>query len=177
LSAESVPPPPTTTTGAPNPKRDVAGFSTEKTQSAAADGAFLPFSQVASFENQRAWVTGLTGYDSARHTGTFEGSTEVRLWGPISLRGGAVYTNGNQTLRPSFGARAQALHEDRHGVAGAIGVFYKPEGLTEPEGEIETVLSIGRHAGRTYFLGNLLYGQDPEGNERLFHPHRKSFLA
>jgi hypothetical protein len=130
-------------------------------------GAFLPFSQAASIDQQRAYAVGFAGYDSSRHTGTFEAATEVRLWGPIAVRGAAVsYTNGNRTLRPSFGARVQALHERRQGVDGAIGVFYRPEGLTEPGGEIESVLSIGRHAGQTYLLGNLLYGQDPEGKER-----------
>jgi hypothetical protein len=143
-----------------------AHVSPVPTRATASLGAFLPFSQPAVLDQQRAYALGLGGYDSARHTGTFEAATEVRVWGPIALRGGAVYTNGDRTLRPSFGARLQLLRERRQGVDGAFGVFYRPEGLTEPEGEIESVLSIGAHAGQTYLLGNLLYGQDPEGNER-----------
>jgi hypothetical protein len=136
------------------------------TAQTAADGSFLPFTQAAAVDHQRAYAVGLAGYDSARRTGTFETAAEVRVWGPLAVRGGAVYTNGDRVLRPSFGGRAQLLHEARQGVDGALGVFYRPEGLTEPEGEIESVLSLGAHAGRTYLLGNLLYGQDPEGNER-----------
>jgi hypothetical protein len=135
------------------------------TAQATAAGCFLPFAQPA-FVAQRAFASGIAGYDSARKTGTFEATAEARLWGPIAVRGSAVYTNTDHLMRPSFGARAQALREERHGIDGAFGVFYRPEGLTEPEGEIESVLSVGRHAGQTYLLGNLLYGQDPEGSER-----------
>jgi len=135
-------------------------------RAASGTGVFLPFSQAAAIEGQRAYAVGLAGYDSARKTGTFEASAEVRLFGPVAVRGGAVYTSGDRALRPSFGARIQLLREGRHGVDSAAGVFYRPEGLTEPEGEIESVLSFGRHAGGAYLLGNLLYGQDPEGNER-----------
>jgi hypothetical protein len=114
----------------------------------------------------------------------FESAAQVRVWGPVSLRGGAVYTSGDRVLRPSFGGRVQLLHEGRQGVDGAVGVFYRPEGLTEPEGEIESVLSVGAHVGQTYLLGNLLYGQDPEGNERdgearvaALRPIRSRFLV
>jgi hypothetical protein len=154
---------------AAEPEGDVrfdASSADDQTRSTAAAGAFLPFSQAALVEGQRAYAFGLGGYDTARETGTFEASTEVRVWGPLALRAGAVYTSASQTLRPTVGGRVQALRQGRHGVDGAIGVFYRPEGLTEPEGEIETVVSVGRRLGATYLLGNLAYGQDPEGNER-----------
>jgi hypothetical protein len=146
--------------------QDTAEAALNQTASTAPLGAFLPFSQPASIAGQRAYAVGVAGYDSARRAGTFEASAEVRLWGPVAIRGGAVYSNGDRRLRPSFGARVQGLQEGRHGVDGAVGVFYRPEGLTEAEGEIESVLSVGRHAGGTYLLANLLYGQDPEGRER-----------
>jgi hypothetical protein len=133
---------------------------------AASTGVFLPFSQSAAVAAQGAYVTSVGGYDSARHTKSFEASAEVRLWGPIAIRGGAVYTGATATLRPSFGARARLLDERRQGVDAGVGIFYRPEGLTEAEGEIETLVAVGRHVGASYLLGNLLYGQDPEGNER-----------
>ncbi len=136
------------------------------TRAAAGVAAFAPFSQSPSIEGRHAIITGLGGYDSSKHESSFEAATEVVLWGPIALRGGAVYTHDNNTLKPSFGARVQGLREGRHGVDGALGVFYKPEGLTEAEGEIESVLSIGRHVGANYLLANLAYGQDFDGNER-----------
>jgi len=137
-----------------------------RTATAASAGDFLAFSQPASVTGQRAFASGLAGYDGARRTADVEAMTEVRLWGPLTVRGGAVYTNANRTLRPSFGARVQVLEQGRAGVDAALGVFYRPEGLTEPEGEIESVVSVGRRVGRAYLLGNLLYGQDPEGRER-----------
>jgi hypothetical protein len=136
------------------------------TNEAAATGGFLLFTNPAGLGDPRAHVVTIAGYDSARATGTFEAGTELRVWGPISLRAGAVYTNGDRVLRPSVGGRVQAFRETRHGADLAAGLFYRPEGLTEPEGEIESVVSVGKHLGRVYVLGNLLYGQDPEGNER-----------
>jgi hypothetical protein len=136
------------------------------TQRCGAKGSFLDLTHGASVDGQGAFAAGAAGYDSARGTGLFETTAEVHLWGPLAIRGGAVYTSDDRRLRPSFGARVQALNEARHGIDGAIGVFYRPEGLTEPEGEIEAVLVAGRHLGQTYLLGNLVYGQDPEGRER-----------
>jgi hypothetical protein len=132
----------------------------------AALGSFLAFSQPASLGAQAAYGTGIAGYDSSRKAGLFEAAAEARLWGPVSLRGGAIYIRGAERARPSFGARLQALQESRNGIDGSFGVFYRPEGLTEPEGELEAVISVGGHLGATYLLSNLVYGQDPEGNER-----------
>jgi hypothetical protein len=131
-----------------------------------AAGRFLSLTQPAALAGPRAYAVGTAGYDSARRASLFEAAAEVHVFGPVALRGGAVYTGGDQRLRPSFGARVQALRESRHGVDAAVGVFYRPEGLTEPEGEIETVVAVARHLGDNDLLANLAYGQDPEGHER-----------
>jgi hypothetical protein len=146
---------------------DEAEVARPAVSASAAAGSFLAFTNPAALDRQSAYATGTAGYDSARGSGIYEAAAEVRLWGPVSLRGGAVYTQeGERRLRPSFGARVQALRESKHGVDGSFGVFYRPEGLTEPEGELEAVMAAGTHVGATYLLGNLVYGQDPEGNER-----------
>jgi hypothetical protein len=132
-------------------------------------GCFLPLTQAAALDSQGAYGLASAGYDGARKGAMFEAAAEVRVWGPIAVRAGAVLTGAagtEQRLRPSLGARLQALHEDRHGIDGSLAVVYRPEGLTEPEGELETVLSAGAHLGSNYLLANLIYGQDPEGNER-----------
>jgi hypothetical protein len=146
--------------------REDAPSMHELARTEAARGTFLPLSQAGVVDGRRAFVTGLAGYDGARRTGTFEALTEVHVWGPLALRGGAVTADAGRSLKPSIGARVGLLRERRHGVDGALGVSYKPEGLTEPEGELEGVLSLGRHVGATYLVGNLGYGQDPEGSER-----------
>ena len=82
------------------------------------------------------------------------------------MRGGAELSDTVHRLRPSIGARLQLLSQARHGVDGAVAVMYRAEGFNEPEGEIETVLSVGRRMGRTMLIGNVAYGQDPEARER-----------
>jgi hypothetical protein len=133
---------------------------------AARGGGTLLLSQPATLGTQHAFGSALGGYDSARRSSTFEANAEARVWGPLSVRGGAVYTGRTGTLRPAVGGRVQLLRQQDHGLDGAVGVFYRPEGLTEPEGELETVASLGARLGRSYLLGNLVYGQDPEGAER-----------
>ncbi len=63
--------------------------------------------------------------------------------------------------------KIQILDQWRHGVAGAgaVSVSYKGEGFSEPEGEIETVIALGRNFGRASVFANLVYGQDPEARE------------
>jgi hypothetical protein len=143
-----------------------ASVEAGRVEAAGAAGSFLPLSVPAKVGAQPAYSAGSGGYDGARKTALLEAIAEVRVWGPLAIRGGAVYTTSDGRLRPTFGARAQLLSMGRHGVDGSVGVFYKPEGLTQAEGEIETVVALGTRVGATYLLGNLAYGQDPEGNER-----------
>jgi hypothetical protein len=130
------------------------------------NGAFLPLTVTSSLPTRVGLVTSVAGYDSARKSAVMESAAEVTVWGPLALRGGAVYSDAKNRLRPSIGGRLGLLSQQRHGIDGAVGVFYRPEGLTEGEGEIETVVSVGRRVGETLLVGNLAYGQDPEGNER-----------
>jgi hypothetical protein len=128
--------------------------------------AFAVLAQSAQVDRQRALAVGFAGYDGAGRAGLFESAAEVTVFGPLAIRGGAVYSPSGRGLRPSVGGKAQLLRSARHGVDGTVGVFYQPEGLTEPEGEIEGFAAIGGAIGRGYVVGNLLYGQDPEGRER-----------
>ena len=58
---------------------------------------------------------------------------------------------------------------------GAVTVFFKTEGFTEAEGEIETFASIAHRFRRITLIGDLVYGQDPEGNERDGEIHAAAF--
>jgi hypothetical protein len=132
----------------------------------ARSGAFLASTLSPQVGAVPALVSGYGGYDTAHKTAIGTVVTEVRLWGPIAIRGGVEYSPIRNQPRPTIGGRVQLLRQERHGVDGAVSVFYRPEGFTEPEGEIETYASIGRRFDRVTLLGNLVYGQDPEGNER-----------
>lgn len=136
------------------------------TAQAISDGSFAPLTMPARVGSTPAFAWGLGGYDTSHKAGLFEAVAEVRLWGPIALRGGATYSNASDRLRPNLGARVQVLRQSAHGVDGSLAVFYKPEGFTEPEGEIETTLALARAFDAVTVGGNLVYGQDPEGHER-----------
>ena len=130
------------------------------------DGALLPSTLSPRVGATAALAFGFAGYDGARSAPIGSATAEVRVWGPFALRGGAEYSSVRKEARPTIGGRVQLLRQERHGVDGSLSVFYRPEGFTEPEGEIETFVSLGRRFDRISVLGNLVYGQDPEGNER-----------
>ncbi len=65
--------------------------------------------------------------------------------------------------RPGIGAGLRWLDGD---ITSTAYLFYKSEGFTEPEGEIEALLSFERAFGAIHAGANIAYGQDPEGNER-----------
>jgi hypothetical protein len=114
-----------------------------------------------------AVVTGYGGYDSARNAAIFDIVTEVKVWGPFSIRGGGTYLSDINDVKPIIGGVVQFLDQPKHGVSASFGVFYKPEGLTEPEGEIEGVLALSHvFDGRTTAAMNLVYGQDGEAVEK-----------
>jgi hypothetical protein len=145
---------------------EVRATPPEDTSAAVRDGIVVPFTLAAKVGSVPAFATAFGGYDGARSAPIMTATAEARIWGPIALRGGAEYSDVRKGMRPTVGLRAQVLRQERHGVDGAISVFYRPEGFTEPEGEIETFISLGRRIDRVTLLGNLVYGQDPEGNER-----------
>lgn len=133
---------------------------------AASDGAFLPDTLSARVGASPATAYGLGGYDSSRAGPVVDSAVEVRVWGPLTLRAQATYSNDANRMRPSVAGRVQVLRQEAHGVDGALTVFFKTEGFTETEGEIETFASIGRRFRLVNVIGDLVYGQDPEGNER-----------
>jgi hypothetical protein len=136
------------------------------TKQAVGEGAFSALTLPARVGTTPAYAWGLGGYDSSRKKAIFDTMAEVHLWGPIALRVEAVYSQDTQRMRPSGGARVQLLNQEKHGLDGALSVFFKTEGFTESEGEIETYASLGRRFEVVSVVGNLVYGQDPEGNER-----------
>ena len=75
-------------------------------------------------------------------------TAEVRVWGPFAIRGGAEYSTIRKEPRPTIGGRVQLLRQEQHGIDGSFSVFYRPEGFTEPEGEIESFISLGRRFER-----------------------------
>jgi len=133
---------------------------------ATSEGSYLPGLLPASTMQQAAVVRVLGGYDSSVESGVFDSDVRVRLFGPLTLRGGATFSERNQTLRPRIGAAVQVLSQGKQGVDGTVALSYKAEGFTEPEGELELEVAVGHRWGSVLGVVNLAYGQDPEGNER-----------
>jgi hypothetical protein len=148
------------------PESEVVTTPPPDIATAVRNGALLPSTLSPRVGANGAVAFGFAGYDGARSAPVGGATAEVRVWGPFALRGGAEYSNVRREARPTIGGRVQLLHQERHGVDGSLSVFYRAEGFAEPEGEIETFVSLGRRFDRISVLGNLVYGQDPEGNER-----------
>ncbi len=133
---------------------------------AAGSGAFLPESLGARIGSARVFAFGSGGFDSAQRGPLADTAVEAAIFGSLALRAQATYSDPTARMRPSIGARMQLLRQEREGLDGALTVVFKTEGFTETEGEIEANASLARRFGRTSLIGNLVYGQDPEGNER-----------
>jgi hypothetical protein len=133
---------------------------------AADAGAFVPETLSARVGATPGFALGWGGYDSARQAPLMDSAAEVTVWGPLAVRAAVTYSNDTRRMRPSVGGRVQILRQEAHGLDGALTVFYKTEGFTETEGEIETFFSLARRFQRLTVTGNLVYGQDREGNER-----------
>lgn len=130
------------------------------------EGVLLPSALAPRVGATSALAFGFAGYDGARSSPIGAVTAEVRVWGPFAIRGGAEYSTVRKEPRPTIGGRVQLLRQEKHGIDGSFSVFYRPEGFTEPEGEIESFISLGRRFEHISVFGNLVYGQDPEGNER-----------
>ena len=111
------------------------------------------------------WTEG--GYNGGDHRAEVDATVEATVlphasvFATTQFGGEYVYSSP----RPSIGAAYQIL-DPRNGPNGVrITVAYKPEGFTEPEGEIESVLVLSRRIGTDTARLRLAYGQDPEGRE------------
>jgi hypothetical protein len=140
--------------------------SPEATRTAAGQGSFLALTRSGQVASAAALGAAYGGYDSARSQPMLGAFAEARLWKGIALRGEAEYSGARRAARPALALRAQVLRQQAQGVDGAISVAYRAEGFTEAEGEVEAALVLGRSFNGLTLLGNLVYGQDPEGKER-----------
>ena len=119
----------------------------------------------------RGFATAVGSFNSASKTAdgtskttSFDLNGEVTVFGPVRLV--LRVDNIFDKARPGIGAAVQWLDERKHGISSSAYFSYKAEGFTEPEGELEGLLSFGKHFGPVRGTLNLAYGQDPEGRER-----------
>ena len=91
--------------------------------------------------------------------------TEARVGRGWSLFAGVHARLDGDGARPVLGGAYQ-LRDGRGGTAVRAQVLYRPEGMTEPEGEVEVSLIGARVIAVGSLGGAITYGQDPEGHER-----------
>src|SRR5262249_29490646 len=66
---------------------------------------------------------------------------ELRVWRDVSILGGAQLTAA-RGVRPRVGAAYQVRDPARAPIGVRVQVEYKPEGFTEPEGEVEATVAF-----------------------------------
>ncbi len=134
------------------------------THALAADAVFTP-GLLRARDGGTGFVVAATEWSGASDRVRLDVAGEARVLGPVRLVV-KVADAFRESARPGIGAGVQWLDEAKHGVASSAYLFYKTEGFTEPEGEVELVVAFGRKLGPLHTSLDLAYGQDPEGNER-----------
>ena len=129
----------------------------------------LPDATSARVSGDRVTATTWGGYDGAKRAPLLTGAVEARIVGRVVLVAGAGYTAdvlGAPAFRPQLGLRAQLLDQARHGIDGGVAVMYRQDLFSNEEGFIQGALAAERRQGPVRVVGNLLYGQDGEGDDR-----------
>lgn len=127
---------------------------------------FLPTTIAPRTDSQRGFLVAFGGYDSAKDSAQSEALLDVSIISWLAVRVGVLYAQTPDQFRPTMGLRAQALKQENAGIDLGFGAYYRPEGFTEAEGEIEVNVALGRKFGRFSTFANIVYGQEPEAEER-----------
>jgi hypothetical protein len=136
----------------------VSGVAAADPSDATMIRARLPGGPDASAPGLGASVEG--GWGGARAQAIGAVSAEALLGGRITLRAGVAYDVGQ--TRPSASASYAFLDPFRNAVGVLAGLAYKPEGLTEPGGELEATFAMSRRFGGGLASASLTYGQDAD---------------
>lgn len=91
-------------------------------------------------------------------------SAEGLIWNRLTIRAGVDYDAGKS--RPSASASYVLYDAATHPVGVLVGLAYKPEGLTEPEGEMEATIAAAHRIGAGQLAASVTYGQDADFKER-----------
>jgi len=131
--------------------------------------------ELASLRSQVGWGTSINpdrigvstegGWNGGPRRAEVDATVEATILPRASVFATAQYGGNLINARPAVGVGYQ-LVDPRTGPDGArITLAYKPEGFTEPEGEIESIVIATRRFGVDALRTMAAYGQDPEGRE------------
>lgn len=105
------------------------------------------------------------GWNGGDRRAVVSAAVEATLLPRLSLLTNATYGGLTDHARPAIGAAYQLLDPRTSSIGARLSLSYKPEGFTEPEGELESVLILSHQIPGGMVRGMLAYGQDPERNE------------
>jgi hypothetical protein len=119
----------------------------------------------ASVNPDRASIWGEGGWNGGVRRAEVDATVEATIFARTSVFATAQFGGVYANARPAIGAAYQLI-DPRTSVNGArLSLTYKPDGLSEPEGELESVLVLSRRFHGDALRARLAYGQDPEGRE------------
>jgi hypothetical protein len=122
----------------------------------------------ASINPDRVSFNSEGGYNGGAGRATVSASVEARVIARASVfanvQFGGIYDHG----KPAVGAAYQIIDPRKSDYGLRVSGAYKPEGFSEPEGEIEAVVVASRKLGANVVRAMAAYGQDPEGAESDF---------
>lgn len=130
----------------------------------------LPEAVSARVSSDRATATTWAGYDGAKRAPLLTATAEARIVGRVAVVAGAGYTAdmpGSPAFRPQLGVRAQLLDQAKHGVDGGVALMVRQDLFTNEEGFFQGALAVERRQGRFRAVGNVIYGQDGEADDRV----------
>ena len=133
----------------------------EDARNLAASASFTP-GILRATDDGKGFVNVSSDFDGSTSSVRVSALGEVNLFWRVRASVRVLDAFSDQP-RPGVGAGVRWLEGDTKSTAY---LFYKTEGFTEPEGEIEALVSFEHTFGAVSAVANVAYGQDPEGNER-----------
>jgi hypothetical protein len=119
----------------------------------------------ASINPDRVRISSEGGWNGGDQRVVVSAVVEATVFPRASVLVNATYGGLTDHTRPAMGVAYQLL-DPRTSMTGArISMSYKPEGFSEPEGELESVLVLSRRIGGDALRAMVAYGQDPERRE------------
>ncbi len=119
----------------------------------------------ASVNPDRVSLASEGGWNGGDRRAVVAATVEATVLPRVSVFASAQYGGPVSDARPSLGVGCQLLDPRTSATGARLTVAYKPEGFTEPEGEIESVVIASRMIRGDALRALVAYGQDPEGRE------------
>ena len=120
-------------------------------------------------EPERVALATQGGYDGAKQRAQGTAVVEAAVYARLSAFAAVTYgEEATGTTRPAIGLAYQFLDPRTSPVGLRLSSAYKPEGFSEPEGELETILVAAHLVERDVARMFVAYGRDPDGHESDF---------